>query len=84
PKCLLFSEFLIRFSDFCRLPKQDDNCKAFFHCFYNRRSRRYEFFTYGGCGGNANNFKIPQDCLHTCKPSEKIYNKTKLNNEQAK
>uniref|UniRef100_A0A2H6MU77 BPTI/Kunitz inhibitor domain-containing protein n=1 Tax=Micrurus carvalhoi TaxID=3147026 RepID=A0A2H6MU77_9SAUR len=57
-------------ADICRLPKQDGNCKTLsLRWFYNRRSDTCERFVYGGCGGNANNFKTPRECLDICTPS---------------
>ena len=51
----------------CHLQKEPGLCKA--------RNRRYYFdeaagkcrrFIYGGCGGNANNFKTKAECQATC------------------
>uniref|UniRef100_A0A2H6MUB4 BPTI/Kunitz inhibitor domain-containing protein n=1 Tax=Micrurus carvalhoi TaxID=3147026 RepID=A0A2H6MUB4_9SAUR len=60
-------------ADICIMPKQEGNCKVLsVRWFYNRRSNRCERFMYGGCGGNANNFKNLQECLDKCKPSAKF------------
>merc|ERR1711990_904773 len=34
--------------------------------FYNHKSGRCEKFTYGGCGGNGNNFQTEESCKRTC------------------
>lgn len=34
--------------------------------FYNATSGQCEMFTYGGCGGNDNNFRTVADCRATC------------------
>jgi len=45
-------------------------CQAsFVRFFYNPISKRCEQFLYGGCLGNANNFKTIDDCLAKCKHS---------------
>jgi len=42
----------------CSLPKAVGPCRATFpRWFYNSATQRCESFTYGGCGGNANQFK---------------------------
>ncbi|KAJ8037370.1 Kunitz-type serine protease inhibitor DrKIn-II [Holothuria leucospilota] len=33
---------------------------------FNADSNQCELFTYGGCGGNDNNFKTQADCEATC------------------
>ncbi|XP_048258795.1 actinia tenebrosa protease inhibitors-like [Haliotis rufescens] len=51
----------------CNLEPEKGLCKAYFHRFYfNHVSQKCETFIYGGCGGNANNFKSIADCVKTC------------------
>ncbi|XP_042319020.1 WAP four-disulfide core domain protein 3 [Sceloporus undulatus] len=53
--------------DICRLPKVVGPCTAAFpRWFFNWASRKCEAFTYGGCGGNENNFKTLKECQHAC------------------
>ena len=39
---------------------------AFRHWTYNRDSGECEEFTYGGCGGSANNFPTKEACSQKC------------------
>ncbi|XP_063880620.1 kunitz-type serine protease inhibitor 6-like [Scylla paramamosain] len=42
------------------------NCYGFFPRYYfNVATRRCEYFIYGGCGGNQNNFQTLQECEKT-------------------
>ncbi|XP_025033138.1 BPTI/Kunitz domain-containing protein-like [Python bivittatus] len=42
-------------------------CKAKFpRYYYDARNKRCRLFTYGGCGGNANNFLTLYDCYKEC------------------
>jgi hypothetical protein len=52
---------------FCKLPAVGGDCRASIpRFFYNPKSGKCEQFTYGGCGGNANNFLSEDECLKTC------------------
>nr|AEI52542.1 venom Kunitz trypsin inhibitor protein 2 [Vipera renardi] len=52
---------------FCYLPADPGICKAHKPRFYyNPASNKCKEFFYGGCGGNANNFKTRDECHHTC------------------
>ncbi|CAH3153069.1 unnamed protein product, partial [Porites evermanni] len=51
----------------CNLPLKTGLCKAAIpRFFYNPRTHECERFTYGGCQGNANNFKTLEDCEVSC------------------
>nr|XP_020662707.1 kunitz-type protease inhibitor 4 [Pogona vitticeps] len=51
----------------CRLPKEVGPClAAFSRWFYNGQTQKCEAFTYGGCQGNANNFKTLEECQKKC------------------
>ncbi|XP_058032710.1 kunitz/BPTI-like toxin [Ahaetulla prasina] len=51
----------------CYLPKGGGPCRAIIPRFYyNLASKQCEKFTYGGCKGNANNFKTLDQCRYTC------------------
>ncbi|EYC37467.1 hypothetical protein Y032_0788g2358 [Ancylostoma ceylanicum] len=39
--------------------------------FFNKTSGRCENFTYGGCGGNENNFWRRRECIRSCIPMPK-------------
>lgn len=44
------------------------SCRANFpRWYYDPESRTCMAFTYGGCGGNSNNFKSESDCIKFCK-----------------
>nr|C1IC50.1 RecName: Full=Protease inhibitor 1; AltName: Full=Kunitz inhibitor KIn-I; Flags: Precursor [Walterinnesia aegyptia]ABX82867.1 Kunitz inhibitor I [Walterinnesia aegyptia] len=51
----------------CELPAETGPCKARIRAFYyNPHSHKCLEFTYGGCKGNANNFKTIDECNRTC------------------
>ncbi|XP_039198333.1 kunitz-type serine protease inhibitor PIVL-like [Crotalus tigris] len=51
----------------CYLPPVHGPCKGHFHHFhYHSASNGCREFIYGGCQGNANNFKSRNECLYTC------------------
>ncbi|GFO28193.1 kunitz/bovine pancreatic trypsin inhibitor domain protein [Plakobranchus ocellatus] len=51
----------------CLLPKVVGRCRAAFPRFYyNNRTNSCERFIFGGCRGNANNFKRLTDCQQRC------------------
>ena len=53
----------------CNLPKETGPCKAYFPRYYfDKEAVKCEKFIYGGCLGNANNFKTLAACLETCNP----------------
>jgi len=59
----------------CEQPQKSGTCKASLtRYFFNVDSQECESFTYGGCNGNANNFKTMQDCQKTCLPKTCIQN----------
>ena len=33
---------------------------------FNIKSKKCEEFSWGGCGGNANNFESEKECIKTC------------------
>jgi len=53
----------------CSLPSETGMCRAYIPSyFYNSASGQCETFVYGGCGGNANRFTTPGECLNRCRP----------------
>lgn len=51
----------------CELPKSEGPCRgAFESYYYNRQTGLCEFFNYGGCGGNPNNFPSIELCVRRC------------------
>ncbi|CAN8009769.1 unnamed protein product, partial [Ixodes pacificus] len=55
----------------CFLPKKVGPCKAAIPRYYfDPNTGQCEPFTYGGCQGNANNFKTVKECLRFCNPIE--------------
>ncbi|XP_022312258.2 U-actitoxin-Avd3h-like isoform X3 [Crassostrea virginica] len=56
-----------RLTSRCQLPKVVGPCKARKqHFYFNSETRRCERFFYGGCCGNANNFKSYAACRKSC------------------
>ncbi|KIH51371.1 Kunitz/Bovine pancreatic trypsin inhibitor domain protein, partial [Ancylostoma duodenale] len=54
-------------SDRCLQPIQTGPCFGSFRRYaYDRNSHQCVLFTYGGCGGNDNNFNTMKDCMATC------------------
>ncbi|XP_053347373.1 tissue factor pathway inhibitor 2 [Clarias gariepinus] len=57
----------------CLLPVDDGPCKADIPRFYyDTLTQQCTEFSYGGCGGNDNNFKSSVECLKTCYSIPKI------------
>ncbi|XP_077192222.1 uncharacterized protein LOC143836618 [Paroedura picta] len=51
----------------CRLPPERGPCKASLtHYYYDVGRKACVKFTYGGCGGNSNNFETKEECEKTC------------------
>ena len=51
----------------CMLPKEVGRCRGSVTRFYfNYQTETCEQFTYGGCGGNANNFDTLDECQQAC------------------
>ena len=42
--------------------------------FFNTKTGKCEMFTYGGCGGNNNNYKTLQECTQQCNPNSGLIN----------
>ncbi len=54
----------------CEQPAEVGPCDAAIpRWFFNDETRRCERFTYGGCGGNENNFASENECARTCSPT---------------
>mmetsp|Transcript_31142 Transcript_31142/g.50028 ORF Transcript_31142/g.50028 Transcript_31142/m.50028 type:complete len:174 (+) Transcript_31142:38-559(+) len=54
-------------SDICSLAAETGACRGAFPRYYFDGSQCSQF-TYGGCGGNANNFESLEDCQNLCDP----------------
>nr|XP_028564608.1 carboxypeptidase inhibitor SmCI-like [Podarcis muralis] len=68
-----------RYPSKCKLPTEIGKCKGIFPRFYfDLHTRKCEKFVYGGCGGNANNFRNPVDCIWECERSDLLPEKCKL------
>ncbi|XP_062368435.1 kunitz-type protease inhibitor 2 [Cinclus cinclus] len=53
----------------CSAPPAPGPCRAAFRrWFFVPSSGSCREFTYGGCGGNANNHRDPRECLRRCRP----------------
>ena len=57
----------------CQLPSDPGSCdEATPRYFFNARKGICEEFTYGGCGGNRNNFGTLEECTQQCNPNGRI------------
>jgi len=55
----------------CELPAKPGLCEAYFkRWFFNFKKNTCDEFVYGGCDGNANNFKTKKDCEGACSVCE--------------
>uniref|UniRef100_A0A670ZHX9 BPTI/Kunitz inhibitor domain-containing protein n=1 Tax=Pseudonaja textilis TaxID=8673 RepID=A0A670ZHX9_PSETE len=55
------------FPDICQLPEDRGPCRGYIsRWLYNKETGRCKRWFYGGCGGNANNFKTLQECEQRC------------------
>ena len=54
----------------CQLPAEPGSChEAVPRYFFNANRGTCEVFTYGGCGGNRNNFETLEECTQQCNPN---------------
>ena len=57
----------LRLDGVCSLPAETGPCRAYIpRYFYNSTSMKCERFIYGGCLGNANNFRSEEECEGCC------------------
>ena len=64
----------------CDMEADTGSCFALIpRYFFNATTGKCEMFTYGGCGGNGNNYRSLQECSQQCNPnSGLIYYNYKL------
>ncbi|XP_064398674.1 leishmanolysin-like peptidase isoform X2 [Halichondria panicea] len=54
----------------CDMEADTGSCFALIpRYFFNAKTGKCEMFTYGGCGGNNNNYKTLQECTQQCNPN---------------
>ncbi|CAL8397185.1 unnamed protein product [Gadus morhua 'NCC'] len=65
--CSLQPVFSLLDNGVCLLQVDEGPCRALIpRYYYNTITQKCEEFHYGGCNGNANNFKSYKECLKTC------------------
>ena len=71
---LFTTDLYMYHAEFCFLPADPGPCLAAIPRYYfNLKTGVCEEFTYGGCGGNENNFETLEECNQQCNPNGKIY-----------
>lgn len=66
-RSFLFRSVSLLLSDVCLLQLDEGPCRGDIErYYYNTITQKCEVFSYGGCQGNANNFKSYQQCHKTC------------------
>ncbi|KAL3836885.1 hypothetical protein ACJMK2_022292 [Sinanodonta woodiana] len=69
PVCVPLKYVPVR-NPICEMPPNPGNCKArYIRWHFNKHSQKCSWFTYGGCHGNQNNFRTPEECEKACIPS---------------
>ncbi|KAJ8707071.1 hypothetical protein PYW08_011205 [Mythimna loreyi] len=64
---LLVAAVFAEINPICLQDKKVGNCRASIPSFfYNRKTRKCEGFTYGGCNGNDNRFGSKEECEAVC------------------
>ena len=59
--------YILFTTDICTLQPVTGHCRTrFSRYFYNTTSGNCEVFSYGGCGGNQNQFETSAECAATC------------------
>ncbi|XP_037082324.1 tissue factor pathway inhibitor-like [Pollicipes pollicipes] len=59
-------------ADICTLPAEVGDCRAALpRYFFDPKSSQCKEFTYGGCGGNRNNFQTLEDCEQKCRSDQR-------------
>ena len=57
----------------CSLPKVRGTCDAAMPSYwFNAETGKCEYFSYGGCEGNANRFETPEACVAACAPDSEV------------
>ncbi|XP_061433953.1 papilin-like isoform X2 [Lethenteron reissneri] len=66
----------------CTMDREIGPCQAIIpRYFYNRYTQRCQKFNFGGCHGNANNFKTETECRIACKTVQKVPKKCRFEPE---
>lgn len=66
PGCIVLGK-AASLTEACKLPKDRGNCDKYeLRFYYNSEVKECKYFFYGGCAGNANNFKELAECERVC------------------
>nr|KAF6472591.1 serine peptidase inhibitor, Kunitz type 4 [Molossus molossus] len=59
--------------DPCRLDMEAGSCyEVHVRYFYNRTSKKCQYFIFSGCNGNLNNFNLQIDCQVACEEAFRV------------
>ena len=67
--CCRYARTVVALAGACSLSPLQGPCRASItRWYYDVTSGTCETFSYGGCRGNANNFRSPESCMRYCRP----------------
>ena len=69
--CLRYLNYIFSVSDICSLSQDQGPCGDWvLRHYYDKSSGQCQYFYYGGCEGNENNFETAEECESRCSEHE--------------